>query len=140
MYCEHWKCVNRRLPCCRGMVARLRSCNGDVRRSNSVGSRFCVFSHLVCIPVVFVSPLHWCRAHTHPYISLSRTCVLICPTTVICLCFTRVGPLVSCKSCVFPFHLDIIAGLLTDLETRRFGIFLFHIGSGAEILGDVRCN
>ena len=22
---EHWKCVNRRLPCCRGMVARLSS-------------------------------------------------------------------------------------------------------------------
>ena len=93
---------------------------------NSVGSRFCVFSHLVCIPLVFVSPLHWCRAHTHLYMSLSRTCVLICPTTVICLCFTRVGPLVSRKSCVFPFHLDVIARLLTDLETRRFGILLFH--------------
>ena len=50
---------------------------------------------------MFVSPLHWCRAHTHLYISSSRTCVLICPTTVICLCFTRVGPLVSCKRCVF---------------------------------------
>ena len=37
-------------------------------------------------------------------------------------------------------HLDVIARLLTDLETRRFGILLFHIGSGAEILGDVRCN
>ena len=42
--------------------------------------------------------------------------------------FTRVGPLVSCKSCVFPIHLDVIARLLTDLETRRFGILLFHIG------------
>ena len=78
------------------------------------------------IPVVFVSPLHWCRAHTHLYISMSRTCVPICPTTVICLCFTRVSRLVSCKSCVFPFHLDVVARLLTDLETRRFGILLFH--------------
>ena len=51
--------------------------------SNSVGSRLCVFSHLVDIPVVFVSPLHWCRAHTHLYISLSRACVLISATTAI---------------------------------------------------------
>ena len=35
---------------------------------------------------------------------------------------------------------DVIARLLTDLETRRFGILLSHIGSGAEIFGDVRCN
>ena len=41
----------------------------------------------------------------------------------------------SCKSCVFPFHLDVFARLLTDLEARRFGILLFHIGSGAENLG-----
>ena len=39
---------------------------------------------------------------------------------------------------MFPFHLDVIARLLTGLETRRFGILLFHIRSGAEILGDVR--
>ena len=32
VYCEHWKCVNRSLLCCRGVVARLSSCNGDVRR------------------------------------------------------------------------------------------------------------
>ena len=39
--------------------------------------------------------------------------------TVICLSFTRVGPLVSCKSFVFPFHLDVIARLLNLF-------FLFH--------------
>ena len=27
---------------------------------------------------------------------------------------------------VFPFHFDVVARLLTDLETRRFGILLFH--------------
>ena len=31
---------------------------------------------------------------------------------------------------MFPFHLDVIARLLTDLETRRFGILFVQIGSG----------
>ena len=30
---------------------------------DSVGSQVCVSSNFVHLPVVFVSPLHWCRAH-----------------------------------------------------------------------------
>ena len=33
----------------------------------------------------------------------------------------------SCKSCVFPFHVDVIARLLTDLETRRFVFYYFTL-------------
>ena len=93
-----------------------------------------LFLSLLCF-----SPLHWCRAHTHLYISLSRThaysFALRLSSVFVSLEWAR---LCHAKSCVFPFHLDVIARLLTDLETRRFGILLFHIGSGAKILGDVR--
>ena len=61
------------------------ACNGDVRCWTVQDPEFCVFSHLVDLPVVFVSPLHWCRAHTHLYISSRRTCVLICLATAIFL-------------------------------------------------------
>ena len=92
---------------------------------------------LFFFPVVFVSPLHWCRAHTHLYMSLSRTCVVICPTTVILSFFHSSGPACVMQKLRVSMSLDVIVRLLTDVETRRFGFILFHIGSGAEILGDV---
>ena len=65
-------------------------------------SLFCLFLHCTG-----VERMHICTypCHAHAY--------------------SRVGPLVSCKSCVFPFHLVVIARLLTDLETRRFWYFYY---------------
>ena len=39
---------------------------------------------------------------------------------------------------MFPFHLDVSARLLTDLETRRFGIFLFRTNNLASSAQELR--
>ena len=44
--------------------------------------------------------------------------------------FHSSGPACVCKSYVFSFHFDVIARLLTDLETRRFGIYFFSLVAG----------
>ena len=59
-YCERWKCVNRRLPCCRGMVwshyRRHATVTWAVLEQSRIPSLSLAF--LVGIPVVCLSPLH----------------------------------------------------------------------------------
>ena len=62
-----------------------------------------------------------CRAHTHLYITLQRTCVT-CPTTAI---FTHSGPACAVQKLRVAFHGSFGAPALT--ETRRFGILFFFI-------------
>ena len=83
---------------------------------DSGGSRVCVLSNFVGLPVVFLSSLHWSWAHTHLYIYLRRSCTLV-------------GPLVSRKSCVFS-SLDMsshslwLIWRLDDFELRSSQFFV----------------
>ena len=101
--CEHGRCVNRRLPCCRGMVW-LHACRRATVTCvvlDRAGSQVCFFSTLCWYPCcVSVSTAQF-RAHTHLYITLQRTCVSLAlqlPSS-----FTLVVPLVPYKSCVSHF-------------------------------------
>ena len=79
----------------------------------------------VTLVTLFVSPrvsvsTAQCRAHTHLYITLQRTCVT-CPTTAI---FTHSGPACAVQKLRVAFHGSFGAPALT--ETRRFGILFFY--------------
>ena len=115
-------CVNRRLPCCRGVVARLSSCNGDVKMLDRVGSQVCFFSTLCWYHCCVSVSTAQCRAHTHLYITLQRTCALICPTTAIFIHSSRPACAIQKVACYTSSI--VVAPALTDLETRRFGIFI----------------
>ena len=93
-----------------------------------------LFISMLCLSLhcTGVERIHICTypCHAHAYSFALRLSS--------CLSFTRVGPLVSCKSCMFPFHLDVSARLLTDLETRRFGILSFHTNNLASSSQELR--
>ena len=90
-----------------------------------IGSQVCVFSTLCWYPCCVSVSTAQCRAHTHLYITLQRTCALICPTTAIFI--HSGGPACAIQKLRVALHGSLSHLALTDLETRRFGILLFHI-------------
>ena len=87
----------------------------------------CLYPCCVCLSTALVSST--CTS-VHLLVTHMRTHL---PHDCHLSLFHSSGPAcVLCKSCVFPFHLDVIARLLTDLETRRFGIVVFHIYLGSR--------
>ena len=138
MNCEHWRCVNRRLFFCRGVVARLSSCKGDVKCWTELDPKFVSSEFFVGIFVVCLSPLRSVeRIHICTYLCHARVHSFAYDCHLHSLWWVRLHH----TKAVCHISLIVVALVLTDLEgTRRFGILLFHTSSGAEILGDVRCN
>ena len=78
----------------------------------------CWYPCCVCLSTALVSSAYTSRTHL-PYdchLSLFRSS----------------GPACVMQKLRVPFHLDVIARLLTDLETRRCGIFIFHSNDDIE--------
>ena len=104
--CERGKCVNRRLPCCRGMVW-LHACRRATVTCvvlDRVGSQVCFFSTLCWYPCCVSVSTAQCRAHTHLYITSQRTCVT-CPTTAIF--FHPSGPACAIQKLRVTFHVSL---------------------------------
>ena len=81
------------------------------------------FFPLLCLPLhcTGVERMHICTypCHAHAY-----SLALRLSSVFVSLEWAR---LCHAKAACDPFHLDVIARLLTDLETRRFGILLFTL-------------
>ena len=130
--CEHRRCVNRRLPCCRGMVRSHDCRHAMVTRavlehgripSLSLASFVGVCLH--CTVSSAYTSVH--NLATHMFFTLQL------PSSL------TVGPLVPDKSCVSHFMNRCRTCVDSD-STIWYFVYLFHTGSGADILGDVRCN
>ena len=131
--CEHWRCVNRRLPCCRGWLhaCRRATVTGNVGQSRipSLCLQHSLLVSLLC------DCLH-CTVSS-AYTSVQNLATHMCHLPYNCHLHSQWARLRHSKV-VCRTSWIVVAPALT--ETRRFGILLFHTGSGAEILGDVRWN
>ena len=100
-----------------------------------VGSQVCFFSTVCWYPCCVSASTARCRAHTHLYITLQRTCALICPTTAIFLHSSGHSCAIQ-KLRLCHTSWIVVTSALTDLETRRFGIFvLFTVTVRSFVLG-----
>ncbi len=125
--CEHWRCVNRRSPCCRG-VGWLHAC----RRAtvtwvvlDKVGSQVCFFSTLCWYPCCVSVCTAQCRAHTH--LSVHNLAAHMCHLPYNChLHSPLVGPLVPYKSCVSHFMYRCRTCVDWDSTILYFVFYFFH--------------